>query len=426
MPRPKAILGVCCLLLSLLVGCASGTEEPPGVPESPRLIALVSQVSGGDGAAVGRFWEEIAKQGTPLVEPVSGDDRIVRVTFLWHGDRGTRGVFLLGSLSGEALLARLEGTDVWFRSYTVRKDARFTYRLAPFRGSVPKDPGKIRETATIDPLNPRRHPPAGKPLLSVAEMPDAPAQPWIVRRPDVPAGTVKEGMAVSSAILEGSRPVAVYTPPGYEDRAGKTYPLLIVFDGSAYRDLIPLPVILDNLIAAGRIPPVVAVLAGRLEADERESDLSCSRPFSRFVAEELLPWARKGYRVNGDVILAGSSLGGLAATCAAMERPDLFGNVLSQSGAFWWKPEGEKQFEWVNRQLANRPRLPLRFYLDVGSLEIRRKVGNGIDLYGANHRLAETLRAKGYDHLFAEFSGGHGYANWQGTISDGLVFLLKR
>ena len=104
-----------------------------------------------------------------------------------------------------------------------------------------------------------------------------------------------------------------------------------------------MPAILDNLIAAGKIPPVVAVLVGRLEAEERESDLSCNRSFSRFVAEELLPWARQGYRVTSDpggVILAGSSLGGLGAACAALERPDLFGNVLAQSGAFWWKPEG--------------------------------------------------------------------------------------
>jgi enterochelin esterase-like enzyme len=429
MPRLKAILGVCCLLLSVMAGCTSGAEEPPGVPTSPRLIALASQVRGGDAAAVGRFWEETAKQGTPLVEPVPADPSLARVTFLWRGDARTRGVFLLGSLSGEALLARLDGTDVWFRSYTVRRDARFTYRLAPFRGPAPKAPGKIRETATVDPLNPHRHPPTGPPLLSVAEMPDAPAQPWIARRPGTPAGVVKDGVTLQSAILKGGRPVAVYTPPGYAPGAESAYPLLIVFDGSAYRDLIPLPVILDNLIAAGRIPPVVAVLVGRLEAEERENDLSCSGSFSRFVAEELLPWARKGYRVTSEpagVVLAGSSLGGLAAACAALERPDLFGNVLSQSGAFWWKPEGDSRFEWVNRQLAARPRLPLRFYLDVGSLEARRRVGNGIDLSGANHRLAETLRAKGYDVLFAEYAGGHGYANWQGTVSDGLVFLLKR
>jgi enterochelin esterase-like enzyme len=427
----RAILGAGCLWLTVAAGCISGAEEPPAAPTtptSPRLLALAAQVHGGDASAVEKFWEEIAKQRTPLVEPAPADANLALVTFLWRGDPGTRGVFLLGSLSGEALLARLDGTNVWFRSYTVRKDARFTYRLAPFRGAVPKEPGKIRETATVDPLNPRRHPPAGPPLLSVAELPDAPAQPWISRRPGTPAGVLKEGMTIKSAVLGGRRPVTVYTPPGYEAGAGPPYPLMIVFDGTAYRDLIPLPTILDNLIAAGRIPPVVAVLIGQLEAEERESDLSCNREFTRFLAEELLPWSRKGYRVTsepGGVVLVGSSLGGLAAACAAMERPDLFGNVLSQSGAFWWKPEGDSEFEWLVRQFASRPRLPLRFYLDVGSLEARPGV-TGLNLYGANHRLEETLRAKGYDLLFAEYIGGHSYANWQGTISDGLIFLLKR
>lgn len=433
MPVPneaQAILGVLCLSATLAVGCALGGEEPPAetrAPMSPRL-ALLAKEAHEEPGATGRFWEEIGKLGTPLVEPASADASRSLVTFLWRGDRKTEGVFLLGSLSGEALLTRLDGTDVWYRSYLVRRDARFTYRLAPFRGSVPSDPGKIRETAGIDPFNPRRHPPAGPPLLSVAEMPDAPAQPWIVRKPGTPAGVVKEG-TIQSSILRGSRPVAVYTPPGYEAGTERTYPLLIVFDGTAYRDLIPLPAILDNLTATGKIPPVVAILVGRLEAEERESDLSCNRSFSRFVAEELLPWARQGYRVTseaGGVALAGSSLGGLGAACAVLERPDLFGNVLAQSGAFWWKQEGDPQFEWVRRQLASRPRLPLRFYLDVGTLEVRPAAGNGPSLLEANRRLVQTLRAKGYDLLFSEYSGGHGYANWQGTIADGLIFLLQR
>jgi len=432
MPVPngaQVILGVLCLSAALAAGCALGGEEPPAetaAPMSPRLALLAKEAHEEPGAA-GRFWEDIGKRGTPLVEPAPADASRALVTFLWRGDKKTGGVFLLGSLSGEALLTRLAGTDVWYRSYLVRGDARFTYRLAPFRGSVPRDPGKIRETAGIDPLNPRRHPPAGPPLLSVAEMPDAPAQPWIVRKPGTPAGMVKEG-AIQSSILRGRRPVAVYTPPGYEAGTERSYPLLIVFDGTAYRDLIPLPAILDNLIAAGKIPPAVAVLVGRLEAEERESDLSCNRAFSRFVAEELLPWSRKESRVTSDpggVILAGSSLGGLGAACAALERPDLFGNVLAQSGAFWWKPEGDSQFEWVRRQLASRPRLPLRFYLDVGALETRPAGGHGPNLLDANHRLAEALRARGYDVLFSEYSGGHGYANWQGTIADGLIFLLK-
>lgn len=55
-----------------------------------------------------------------------------------------------------------------------------------------------------------------------------------------------------------------------------------------------------------------------------------------------------------------------------------------------------------------------------------RALGDGPSLLDANHRLAEVLRARGYEVLFSEYSGGHGYANWQGTIADGLIFLLKR
>lgn len=173
----------------------------------------------------------------------------------------------------------------------------------------------------------------------------------------------------------------------------------------------------------------MAVLVGRLESAERESDLSCNASFTRFLAEELLPWVRTHYRVAPDagrVVLAGSSLGGLAATCAALEHPDLFGNVLAQSGSFTWRPEGDSQFEWVSRQVSSRPRLPLRFYLDAGLMETWPVEGNGPSLLDANRRLRQALKAKGCEVREAEYSGGHGYANWQATLPDGLIFLLKK
>jgi enterochelin esterase family protein len=231
-----------------------------------------------------------------------------------------------------------------------------------------------------------------------------------------------------SAALGGSRPVSIYTPPGYP-AGGEPYPLLVVLDGTAYRGLIPLPVILDNLIAAGRIPPVVAVLAGRLEADERDTDLACNPAFSHFLAEELLPWVRQQVRVTADpaqTVLAGSSLGGLAAACAAIEHPDRFGNVLAQSGSYAWKPNGATRPEWIARRLAAGPRLPLRFSLDVGLFESWPPPVGGPSLLDANRHLRDALRAKGYDVTYAEYVGGHGHANWQVTLPDELAGLLGR
>lgn len=425
-----------CLTL-LVPGPAFGDDLREEVPletlRSPRLVKLREARQKGAGpAAIARFWLDVAERGgTPLIEPIPGDPRHVLVTFLWTGNEATRGVLILGSIAGDAPMARLAGTNIWYRSYVLRRDLRFTYRLAPIERDLvldvndPRyDKGKIRETARVDPLNSDPHPPGAESLLSVAILPEAPPQPWVVRRPGTPQGRVDKA-SIHSAALDGRCPLAVYTPPGYHKNGGP-YPLLIVSDGAAYLDLIPLPVILDNLIAAGRIPPVVAVLVGRLDAVERDRDLSCHRPYTKFLAKEVLPWMRERYRVTAEparTVVAGSSLGGLAAACAALERPELFGNVLSQSGSFLWRPQGEP-WGWVARQIRTRPKLPVRFYLDVGLLETLPVEKTGPSLLASNRQLRDALWAKRYQVLYAEFAGGHGHANWQGTIADGLSALL--
>jgi enterochelin esterase family protein len=414
------------------------TEIPAGTLASPRLQALRARVQAGDRAAVASFWSEIEKAGTPLVEAVPGKDpaptRQLLVTFLWRG-AGLQGVMVLGSLTNDAPLARLDGTDVWYRSLLVRRDALFTYRLAPVRDRLHLDPNgpyydrtKVRSTAGIDPRNPHRHPATGEALLSVVRLPDAPRSDWLGRKPGTPSGRLGAEESFHSVSLGGSRPVSVYTPPGY-GTGGEPYPLLLVLDGTAYRGLIPLPVLLDNLIAAGRIPPVVAVLVGRLEAEERESDLACNRAFLRFLAEELLPWARQRFHATADpsrTTIAGSSFGGLAAACAALEYPDRFGNVLAQSGSFSWKPDSAVKPEWIVRRLAAGPKLPLRFALDVGLLETWANATGGPSLLDANRHLRDVLRAKGYEVTYTEYAGGHGHANWQETLPGALMALLGR
>lgn len=62
-----------------------------------------------------------------------------------------------------------------------------------------------------------------------------------------------------SDILQNDRNIHVYTPSGYSQNQ-EPYDLLMLFDGTIYADSLDLPTILDNLIAAGRIKPTVAVL----------------------------------------------------------------------------------------------------------------------------------------------------------------------
>jgi enterochelin esterase family protein len=96
--------------------------------------------------------------------------------------------------------------------------------------------------------------------------------------------------------------------------------------------------------------------------------------------------------------------------------------VLAQSGSFWWRPSGDPAYEWLARQFAERPRLPLAFYLDVGRREARRR-GRPSQL-ASNRRMRDLLRRKGYTVHYAEHYGQHDYLAWQATLADGLQALV--
>jgi enterochelin esterase family protein len=208
--------------------------------------------------------------------------------------------------------------------------------------------------------------------------------------------------------------------------SGQPYGLLILFDGWEYTHWIPTPTILDNLVAKGRIPPLVAVM---IDTPNRGRELPCYPPFVDFLTQELLPWVRQRYRVTSDptqTISGGCSYGGLAAAFAGLRRPDVFGNILSQSGSFWWSPEGDSEPEWLIRQFIRVDKLPLNFYLDVGLLETAPSRLNGPSQLVVNRHLRDVLQAKGYPLHYAEFNGRHEYLSWQGTLADGLLALIEK
>jgi enterochelin esterase-like enzyme len=91
------------------------------------------------------------------------------------------------------------------------------------------------------------------------------------------------GQLVSETLKE-ERVVTVYTPAGYDvgrQRCG----VLVLLDGEAYRDEIPTPTILDDLVASRRIPPLVASLVQ--SGETRDRDLQCSAAFADSLAREL-------------------------------------------------------------------------------------------------------------------------------------------
>jgi enterochelin esterase family protein len=347
---------------------------------------------------------------------------------------------------------QIPNSDVWYLTLKFPTGARFPYQISPNDPLTFTGPRAAQRTATrqADPLNPRRYqcPPNTSKYNcdSIAELPGAPPQPWLVAKPGVAEGRL-EKQTIKSAIQKIDRPFSVYTPANYK-ADGPPNALLILFDGEDLPN-DPYPVTtLNNLIAASKIPPTVAVFVENVPR-RRLVDLVANAEFADFMAKELVPWVRAHYNVTKDpkqTVLTGYSAGGLASTYVALRHSEVFGNVLSRSGAYWWSfehnggvcgsrcPElggrgGESSRDattegnFLVKEFLASPKLPVRFYLAAGTFEIDAEGGGGNILEATRH-LRDVLRAKGYDVHYQQFVGGHDGLSWRWLLADGLMALL--
>lgn len=397
---------------------------------SPRIAVLEQRLESGDRRALDEFWNEAKRSGTPLIEPANGDLHEVIVTFIWRGDPGTQSVGLLALLANSPgmpsfPLDRLLRTDAWYKSWQMRDDLRFTYRFLP---NVKSSDEQSQQNAKVDPLNAHRievsyDDGATTTEFSIAAMPYASDESWIVAQTNVPRGRV-ERYQFQSAILGKTRGISVYTPRSYDEKAHSGYWLLVLFDGFFYRNSIPTPTILDNLIHTGKVPPIVAVIIDN-PRESRLSELRHNPAFVEFLSREVLPWVQDHWNVTRDPqksIVGGLSMGGSAAAFIALRRPDLFGNVLSQSGAFA-DGNGDVRWEWLASQYKASPKLSLRFFIEEGLLEdVSRDGPTGL---AANRRFVDVLKSKGYAVTYQEVGGSHEPVHWRGALGDGLIVLAK-
>jgi enterochelin esterase-like enzyme len=458
-PDEKTKEGTYTLTLKKVVALAERLAPEKTKFESPQIAALRSAIESGQKGSVAAFWEEERKKGAPLVERLPDDEKNMLVTFLWKGTPETKNVLVLwfpftAQWPDDYRMTRIGDTDVWYKTVRVDKRKRFIYRLvsnAPNLHASQEPAGGDTFTtlwagSQVDPLNPNHW--AADPAdpdvpehqgFSAVEMPDAPVQPWVAPRKGVPEGTI-ERHPFASALLKNDREVGVYLPPGYS-KSAKPYGLVVLFDENAYLKnekqaaRVPTETILDNLIAEHRIPPMVALFIDNGPGNARSRELPCNPAFADFLNFELVPWARRLYNVTLDprqVVVGGSSYGGLAATYAGLRHPETFGNVLSQSGSYWWTPpksgnpsdfDPDAEPNWVAKQFIASPKLPLKFYLDAGSDEIDMS-GQGKSILLPNRHLRDVLLAKGYEVHYQEFVGGHDYLSWRGTLADGLILLM--
>ncbi len=437
--EPVPVTGTATGLYTLRLETASVSARMQG-PEPPvredyssrRLKRLSEDVKAGRADAVQAFWNEVARKG-PLVEEITGNDRDADVTFLWRATYDTRNVRLAGALYGN-YMSHLSGTDVWYKTVRLRRGTRLTYLISPN-----DRPATQWATAQLDPLNPRKFPddPTYRFLSqSVLDMPSAPDEQWALRMP-VRRGRIEE-RTVTSALLKnpqvsGEQQIWLYTPPGYQPTAGP-YPLVVLLDGAAYvsNRFGNAPTTLDNLINDGRIRPAIVLFDPR----NRGGGAAGRTSYGEALVREIVPMLRASYPIStnpADTVIGGYSGGALAAAEIALSHSDVFGNVLSQSGAFRGRDPGDEEPNATVRKYLAVPRRPIRFYLETGlydnvpgaDLPLYEMLLDETNLMGNRH-LRDVLRAKGYDVTYREVGGGHDYVHWRAMLADGLMTLLGR
>jgi enterochelin esterase-like enzyme len=263
------------------------------------------------------------------------------------------------------------------------------------------------------------------------------AAPEMTANPNVPKGTVytftmnstdsKFYPGISKTIpgtVPYKRTVSVYVPSQYVP--GTPAPLIVSQDALGMHQR--LPTILDNLIAAHRVPVLVAVMipsgGGDAQGSERGLEYdTVSGNYAEFIETEVLPRISRDYHItfskDPDARLTmGGSSGGAAAFTMAWFHPELYHRVLTYSGTYVdqeWPPNPASPrgaWEYHATFIPQSPAKPLRIWMEAGQNDNRPKLAESTwhNWVMANKRMAAVLKAKGYHYQFV-FALGAGHTD---------------
>lgn len=242
----------------------------------------------------------------------------------------------------------------------------------------------------------------------------------ITKRRDAFGNRIAAEEHEQSVAAPWTRTVWVYVPQQID--RGTPAPFIVAQDGYLY--LNRLPRALDNLIAEGRVPPLVAILVDNGGGDAQGSQRgleydTLSGRYGDFIESEVLPRvvAETGVTLTDDPEGRGAMGVSSGAACAftmAWFHPERYRRVISYSGTYVNQqsppnPESPRgAWEYHATLIPGAPRKPLRIWLEVGEHDLHaddpEETWHNWPL--ANRRMATALAAKGYPYRFTFSRGG--------------------
>ena len=294
--------------------------------------------------------------------------------------------------------------SVWSCTLTLPRDAYIEYAFHD----------RVSQEKFLDPFNRRTVSNGLGGRNNFFYMPQTMPSPFTVRRADIPVGALTSHRVETRWLRDDyEREIFFYRPP-----VNKPVPLLVVYDGQDYLQRGKLATMVDNLMADGRIRPIALAFlpnAGRW----RSVEYACSDATILWLDQIILPLAREKLNLidideePGAFGVLGASLGGTMSLYTGLRMPDVFGRVISQSGAFMIESRDFAIVDLVRHGQAQG----IEIWMDVGGLDT---------LLEDNRKMYRSLQEKEYNVAYREFSGGHNYTAWRDDLWRGLEAMFPK
>ena len=241
---------------------------------------------------------------------------------------------------------------------------------------------------------------------------------------DVPHGRVQQILFPSKS-TNTSRRAFVYTPPGYDKDLTKRYPVLYLQHGwgedeTAWSNQGHANLIMDNLIAEGKIKPFLIVMTYGMTNEIRFGGLRNFKidPFQTVLVDELIPYIDANFRTLADQpnrAMAGLSMGGMETKSITLKNLDKFSHIGLFSG-------GTISLDDVNNTPGFKEKVKLVF-VSYGS----RELDGGRSSRGGDPKAnAEALKQAGINSVFyVSPDTAHEFQSWRRSLHELAPLLFQ-
>ena len=232
-------------------------------------------------------------------------------------------------------------------------------------------------------------------------------------RQDVEHGNVQQILFPSKS-TNSVRRAFVYTPPSYGKNKKEKYPVLYLQHGwgedeTAWSTQGHANLIMDNLIADGKIKPFIIVMTYGMTNDIQFGGLQqfTAKEFETVLVDELIPYVESHFQTYTDKAhraMAGLSMGGMETKTITLRRPEVFAYYGLLSGG-----------QYAPSDIKDKNQVKMIFQ-SCGSKEQPDAIKSSV----------EALKAAGFNaHSYISEGTAHEFLTWRRSLYQMAQLLFK-